>query len=224
MRLGVLYSGGKDSTYALYKAMQKEEVACLITIKSKNPASYMFHTPAVNITNLQAESMGIPLVSQISEGKKEEELLELRKAILEAKKKYRIEGVVTGAIESVYQSIRVQRICYELDLWCFNPLWQIEQVILLKELIKNNFKAMITGIAAYPFDESWLGRIIDNHLIEELIGLQKEIRINPSGEGGEYETTVLNAPFFKHEIDLYEYKKEYHNHSGRILPEGARLK
>jgi predicted ATP pyrophosphatase (TIGR00289 family) len=111
MRVGVLFSGGKDSTLALSKAMKEHEVVCLITIISKNTESFMFHTPNIEITKLQAESIGLPLIQRITEGKKEEELEDLRKAVVEAKENYRIDGIVTGAVESVYQSKRIQKIC-----------------------------------------------------------------------------------------------------------------
>ncbi|MBU0761748.1 MAG: TIGR00289 family protein, partial [Candidatus Altiarchaeota archaeon] len=101
MKLGVLFSGGKDSAYALYKAMQSDEVVCLITIASKNDESYMFHTPNISMTRLQAEAIGLPNLVFETEGVKEEELADLEKAIEQAVKEYGVEGIVTGAIESV---------------------------------------------------------------------------------------------------------------------------
>ncbi len=161
MRLGVLFSGGKDSTLALHLAAEKEEVACLITVVSKNKESYMFHTPNIDVTALQAEALELPLVSVVTEGRKEEELADLEKAIAEAKSKFQIDGVVTGAVESVYQASRVQRICNRLDIWCFNPLWKHDQKALLETLVEKKFKVVISGIFAYPLDEKWLGKQID---------------------------------------------------------------
>ena len=155
MRLGVLFSGGKDSTLALHLAAQKEQAVCLITVVSKNKESYMFHTPNIDVTALQAQALGLPLVSVVTEGQKEEELADLEKAIVEAKEKYQIDGVVTGAVESVYQASRVQRICNRLDVWCFNPLWKHDQKALLETLVARNFKVVISGIFAYPLDETW---------------------------------------------------------------------
>ncbi|MDD3374055.1 MAG: diphthine--ammonia ligase, partial [Methanoculleus bourgensis] len=114
MRLGVLFSGGKDSLFACWKAMQHEEVACLITVVSRNPESYMFHTPNIHLAGLQAEAAGLPLVEVETAGEKEAELLDLKRALLEARDRFGIEGVVTGAILSVYQATRVQRLCHEL--------------------------------------------------------------------------------------------------------------
>jgi ABC transporter with metal-binding/Fe-S-binding domain ATP-binding protein len=203
MRLGVLFSGGKDSAYALYKAMEKEEVVCLISVVSENPASYMFHTPNIGITTLQAEAAGLPLVRVETKGEKEEELEDLKRAIAEARERHGIDGVVTGAIQSVYQAERVQRICDELDLWCFNPLWQKDQEEMLYELLEEGFQVIISGISAYPLDGSWLGRELDRGTIQGLIGLSRgKYGISPSGEGGEIETTVLDAPFFRKRIEV----------------------
>ncbi len=214
MKLGVLFSGGKDSTLALHIAQEKEHVECLITIVSKNPESYMFHTPNINITQMQSEALGIPLVSVESEGRKEEELKDLEKAILMAKNKFGIEGVVTGAVESVYQASRVQRICNRLDLWCFNPLWKHDQRSLLKKLIAEKFIVIISGVFAYPLDEKWLGKQIDSTLIEKLVELEKNFAISPSGEGGEIETTVLDAPLFNKRIEVTDSSNKWQRDCG----------
>jgi predicted ATP pyrophosphatase (TIGR00289 family) len=124
MKLGVLFSGGKDSIFACRRAMEKNQVACLITLVSENPDSYMFHTPNIRRTGLQAEAIGIPLLTWPTHGVKEEELEDLSAAVAAARKRYAVQGIVTGAIESIYQAARVQRICRDQDLWCFNPLWQ----------------------------------------------------------------------------------------------------
>ena len=126
----------------------------------------MFHTPNIEITSLQAEAIGLPLIQIITEGKKEEELKDLEKAMKEAKETFKIEGVVTGAVESVYQSERIQKICKNLKISCINPLWKKDQEELLKELVNNKFNIIISGIFAYPLDESWLGREINEKTIK----------------------------------------------------------
>ena len=205
MKLGILFSGGKDSTLALHKAAEKEQVCCLITLRSSNPESYMFHTPNIDITQLQAEALNLPLITKITDGKKEEELADLEFAIVQAVNQFHIEGVVTGAVESVYQAERVQRICNQLDLGCFNPLWKRNQKELLEELLEKHFRTIISGVFAYPLDETWLGKEIDTKIIERLVALQREIGLSPSGEGGEIETTVLDAPLFKKKIQVLDY-------------------
>ena len=223
MRLGVLFSGGKDSCYALYKAQKTDEVACLISVISKNKESYMFHTPNIDLTKLQAEAIDIPLIQKITEGKKEEELQDLKEAISDAKKTHNIEGIVTGAIESVYQAKRVQNICNELDLWCFNPLWMKDQKKLLHELVNHGFHIIITGISAYPLDEKWLGKKIDNNVINELAILEKKYQMNPAGEGGEIETTVLDTPFFKKKIQITDSCAIAEENSGTLTIKKAKL-
>lgn len=223
MRLGVLFSGGKDSTLALHLAAEKEEVVCLITILSKNKESYMFHTPNIDITALQAEALELPQITKTTEGEKEKELSDLEDAIAEAARKFQIEGVVTGAVESVYQAERVQRICNRLGLWCFNPLWKHDQKALLEELLKKQFKVIISGVFAYPLDEKWLGKQIDTQLIDRLADLQQKYGLSPSGEGGEIETTVLDAPLFKKKIDVLDYSIEAKGNSGVFRIKQARL-
>jgi len=223
MRLGALFSGGKDSTYALMKAWEKEEVVCLITIISKNKESYMFHTPNIEITQLQSDAIGLPLIQEITEGKKEEELKDLEKALKKAKEIFKIEGVVTGAVESVYQSERIQKICDNLKLVCINPLWKKDQEELLRDVVNNKFKVIISGVFAYPLDEKWLGREINEKTIKELVELRKKYHISPSGEGGEIETTVLDAPFFKKKIEILESEIQSKDNSGVYIIKKARL-
>jgi ABC transporter with metal-binding/Fe-S-binding domain ATP-binding protein len=205
MKTAVLFSGGKDSCLALYYAMKNSNVKCLITIISENPESYMFHTPNINFAKLQAEAIGLPIIIEKTKGEKETELKDLKNAIKIAIKKYKIQGIVTGAIESVYQSTRIQKICNRLKLECFNPLWQKDQFELLNELVKLKFEIIITGVFAEGL-EHFIGRKIDNEFIEDIKKVHEKLKINPAGEGGEFESFVLNAPFFHR--SLYIAKKK----------------
>jgi len=223
MRLGVLFSGGKDSTLALLKAMEKENVVCLISIISKNMESYMFHTPNVSLTKLQATAIGLPLIQKSTEGKQEKELEDLKAAIIEAEKQFKIDGIVTGAIESVYQAERIQRICHSLDLWCFNPLWKRNQQELLEEIVHSGFQVIISGVFAYPLDKSWLGKEIDKELIVKLVKLEKQFGLSPSGEGGEIETTVLDAPMFQRKIEVVDFEVRAEENVGIFVINEARL-
>ncbi len=214
MKLAVLFSGGKDSYLALQYASIDHEISCLLTIESEKEDSWMFHTPAIEWTKLQAKAMEIDHLTSKTSGVKEEELGDLRSIIESAISKYSIEGIVTGALASVYQSTRIQKICNDLNLWCFNPLWQMPQKQLLQELLSNNINSVITGVAAEPFDDNWLGRSIDSECINDLISLESRYRINPAGEGGEIESFVLRAPLFHKSIKIADSKKHYSNFSG----------
>jgi ABC transporter with metal-binding/Fe-S-binding domain ATP-binding protein len=207
MKLATLFSGGKDSVYASYLAKkQGHEIVCLITIHSKNKESYMFHTPNIKKTKHQAEAMNLPLIIHKTEGKKEEELKDLENAIKKAIKKYKIEGITTGALHSEYQASRIQNICDKLKIKCINPLWHKEEISYLNELLKNKFKIIIIGVFAYPLDKSWLGRKIDKKFIEDVKKLKEKYKIHAAGEGGEFETFVLNCPLFKKELKIKSFQ------------------
>ena len=224
MKLGVLFSGGKDSYLALQYSSKSHEISCLLTLSSENNDSWMFHTPTIEWTKLQAKSMGFAHIVQKTKGIKEEELVDLKEVIQHSKEKYGIEGIVTGALASVYQTTRIQKICNELNIWCFNPLWQLPQEVLLKELLSNKIESIITGVAAEPFDNSWLGRQIDAECINDLVALKASHRINPAGEGGEIESFVTNAPLFTRKIVISKSKKHYSNFSGKLEIREALLK
>jgi ABC transporter with metal-binding/Fe-S-binding domain ATP-binding protein len=207
MKLASLFSGGKDSVYSTYLVKQQgHEIACLITILSSNKESYMFHTPIIEKTKYQAASMSIPLIIIKTKGKKEEELKDLEKAIKKAIKKYKIEGIITGAIQSVYQSSRIQKICDKLNIKCVNPLWHTNEKDYLDNLIKNKFKIILTGVFAYPLNQSWLGREITTQFIQEITKLNEKYKISIIGEGGEYETFVLDCPLFSKPLKISNFK------------------
>jgi ABC transporter with metal-binding/Fe-S-binding domain ATP-binding protein len=207
MKLGVLFSGGKDSVYSAYLAKKAGyDLTCLISIFSKNQESYMFHTPSIKKTKKQAKVMKIPLIIQKTKGEKEEELKDLEKVIRKAIKKYKIKAITTGAIASVYQASRIQKICDKLNLKCFNPLWKKNEFEYLEELIKDKFKIIIVGVFAYPLNESWLGRKINKKFIDDVKILYDKYKIHPAGEGGEFETFVLNCPLFKKELEIVDKK------------------
>jgi len=214
MKLGVLCSGGKDSWFACHLAMQKEEVACLISVRSRNEESYMFHTPNTHLVPLQAEAAGLPLVTVETEGIEGAELGDLSRAISLAVEQFGIEGVVTGALLSVYQAARVQRICRDFGLWCFNPLWYTDPEAYMDQLVAAGFRSIITGVFAEPFSPDWLGREIDRKALSGLRQYVRSHRITLTGEGGEYETLVVDAPLFAKKIVILESEKEYANFRG----------
>ena len=140
MKVGGLFSGGKDSMYAAWLAKKEGySLGCLITMISENKESFMFHTPSIEKTKVQARVMNIPQIIEKTKGTKEGELDDLKKTIEKAIKKYAIKGIVTGAVNSVYQSSRIQKICNTLGIECFNPLWQKRQQEILENLLMNKF-------------------------------------------------------------------------------------
>lgn len=202
-KVAVLFSGGKDSCMSAYLAKkQGHDIMCLITMDSENPESYMFHTPSIRKTKHQAKVMNLPLIVKKTKGEKEKELGDLEIAIREAKKRYKINGVVSGALASNYQKSRIEDICDKLGLKCLNPLWHKNEFKYLNEIIKNKFQVIITAVSAYPLNGSWLGREIDKKFIEDLRKLHKKYKIHPAGEGGEFETFVLDCPLFERRLKV----------------------
>ncbi|NIO44372.1 MAG: TIGR00289 family protein, partial [Candidatus Aenigmarchaeota archaeon] len=215
-----LFSGGKDSVFAILKAKQKgHEIKYLATIHSKNPDSYMYHTPNIGLTLIQAEAMKIQLASKESKGEKEKEIEDL-KILLEG---LGVEGVVCGAIASNYQKQRVEKVCKELNLKLLSPLWEMDQEKLLRDIIENKFEVIITAVAAEGFDESWLGRKIDEECIKDLIELKEKFSINIAGEGGEFETVVLDCPLFIRKILITESEKRWEGNNGMLDVKDAKL-
>lgn len=206
MKLAALISGGKDSLFATYKASKEHELACLITIKSKNPESYMFHIPNIDLVKLQAKAMELPIVFYETEGVKEEELKDLKEAIEIAKAKYRIEGIVSGAIKSNYQKERIDNICKELKIKSLAPLWQTNEEIYLNELM-TNFNVIIVGIAAEGLTKDMLGTRIGLTFIDRM----QSLNVSIIGEGGEFESLVLECPLFKKKIEIKEFEIKMEN-------------
>ncbi|RLF53437.1 MAG: diphthine--ammonia ligase [Thermoplasmata archaeon] len=217
MRCAALFSGGKDSTYAVFLAIEYGyDVSCLVSIVSENLDSYMFHTPSISEVKKQSEVMGIPLLVQETRGVKEEELKDLKNVIERAKVDFDVEGVITGSVESAYQASRVQRICNELGLECFNPLWQKDQLELLQDIVRNHFDVIVTSVSAYPLNRSWLGRKIDEKFIHDVEDLYSRFGINPAGEGGEFETFVLWCPLFGRSLTVVDEQVSGRNNSWRM--------
>jgi len=220
MQLIALFSGGKDSIFAIKKAIEQgHEIKYLATINSKNPDSFMYHTPNIGLTLMQSRCLNIQLVSKLSLGEKEKEVKDLEILLnnLDA------DGVVCGAIASNYQKERIEKVCESLRLKVFTPLWGANQEQLLKEILNSGFEVIITAVAAEGFDESWLGRKIDDKCLEDLIALNKKYGINVMGEGGEYESLVLDCPLFSRKLEITKAEKIWKDNAGILEIKDAKL-
>ncbi len=222
VKLGVLFSSGKDSLSAAHIMHQQNyELTCLINLKSENEYSYMFQSAGTELVQLQAEAMGLPLVQVPTKGEKEKELADLEAALKIAKEQHKIEGVVSGALFSTYQRDRIEKICDNLGLKIFSPLWHKSQEQHMKEVIQRGFHVIITAVAADGLDESWLGKEINEEILQEL---QAKQFLNIAGEGGEFESLVLDAPLFHKKIKLVRTQKVMDSkHSGKLIIGEAEL-
>ncbi|MFH1773557.1 MAG: diphthine--ammonia ligase [Methanobacteriota archaeon] len=222
MKLAALISGGKDSLYAMYlMVLQGHEIKYLLAVLPERTDSYMFHHPNAALAKLQAEAMGIRIVTKATSGEKEIELKDLRSLISCVKGE--VEGIITGALASEYQKKRVERLCEELKLKSLAPLWHKDAESYWRELLSAGFEVIVTSVSAQGLDESWLGRKIDFQALEELKKLAKKYRFHLGFEGGEAETFVLDMPLFRKKIEVIKARKEWDGVRGVYIIEEARL-
>jgi len=220
MRLAALVTGGKDSVLALYRAQKMgHTVEVLATMIPQRDDSYMFHFPNIHLTDLLSRALEIPLVKAETSGIKEKELEDLKKLLASLD----VEGVVSGAVLSSYQKERIDRLCQELGLKSVAPLWHEDPLDIMKELIDLKFKVIIVGVYAFGLDQTWLGREINAETLEKLVELHEKFQISLVGEGGEYESLVLDAPFYKKRIEIVEAETSYANNSGVFVIKEAKL-
>ena len=201
MRLAVLFSGGKDSCLALHKVLAEgHEVVYLLNVFPRNEDSFMFHKPFTDLLKRQGDELGIELVVMESEGKKEEELIDLKELIHGVRDD--IEGVVVGGIASSYQGKRIKKICGELELEFVAPLWDYSPEEVWSDLLANGFKVVMTKVSCDGLGGEWIGRVINRDSLDELKALSKKYKFRIDFEGGEAETSVLNMPEFGEKIEI----------------------
>jgi len=200
MRLAAFISGGKDSILAMHKAAEDNEISCLISVVSENIDSFMFHTVNIHLTDAIAVAMGKPLYKVFVSGEEEKEVEELKKQLSILK----VDGIVIGGIRSKYQRKRFKKIADDLSIELITPLWHIDERKILEE-VKEKFEAVIVKVSAYGMDESFLGKKINDEIIGKLVELNEKYGINLAGEGGEFETLVVDAPLYRRKIVIKDY-------------------
>jgi ABC transporter with metal-binding/Fe-S-binding domain ATP-binding protein len=219
MRIAALFSGGKDSNYALFCAQHFGwDVTHLVSVFSRSAESYMYHVPAIELTRLASESIGIPLVEVVTQPEPETELLPLKETL----KKLDVDGIVSGALASEYQRRRLDQICQDICIKSFAPLWHKNQRNYVREMVGEGFEVMITGCYAEGLDESWLGRMLDIKALAALDRLHEKYGISVAGEGGEYESFVRFGPHMGRRVCV-EYEKEWKRDSGKLIVKKAWL-
>ena len=231
-----LFSGGKDSSLALYRALEADRpVERLVTVHPTGE-SFMYHVPATELAALAAESIGIPLVdvqpesfeadahSEEDSGARGDRELEPLEEALDglADELGGIGGVTAGAVESSYQATRIEAMCDRLDAELFAPLWQADPRELATAMLEAGFEITIVRVAAYGLDESWLGRTLDAGTLADLEALNDEYGVHILGEGGEFETLVTDGPHMERPIEL-DYETEFDGTRGSLRITDARL-
>ncbi|BCU69175.1 diphthine--ammonia ligase [Stygiolobus caldivivus] len=218
MKVCVLFSGGKDSTYALHWSVFKGfEVECLITLLPKKDYSWMFQVPNVELTKYQAEVLGIDLIQYPSSGEKDKELEDLKQVLKIVKSSKGVNGIVTGALLSDYQRLNINLIAEELQLKTYSPLWRKDQREYMKELIRYGFKFIITSASAYGFPFELVGKTVEIEDIEKIIRASEKYGFNPAFEGGEAETFVTYAPLFRRELKVEGIRNKISEYEWRFI-------
>ena len=218
MKLASLFSGGKDSTYAIYVVQkQGHDIACLLSVFQKSDESHLLHHPNMEWTKLQSESMNIPqlLISSDSDNT-DEELSKLEILLQKAKEQFDIEGVVHGGIKSNFQKDKFETLCSKLNLIIVAPLWGIESQQYMNDLLDSKFEFIMTVVSSDGLDDSWLGKLISKSDIDILKRLSQKFGFNLNFEGGEAETFVINCPLFKNSIKINQFEKIWDGYRGRF--------
>jgi asparagine synthase (glutamine-hydrolysing) len=201
LRVALLFSGGKDSAYAGWVVYhQGWQIETLVTVRPNSPDSWMFHYPNVEWTHLQAHAMNIP--QRIVNYSGENELQALERDLGKAKQEYALQGLVTGAVASDFQKSRIDTICDSVELKSYSPIWHKQPRIIIDDLRQADFHIILTKVAANGLDKSWLGKELNRNDWDKLLDFSARYGFNPVGEGGEYETFVLDAPHFKKRIEI----------------------
>jgi len=206
MKVAVLFSGGKDSVFAAFVCLQQGYEVELLAIE---PSEYstMFHHPNIRWCAAQAEAMGMPLTMVEADGEREEDELF---AIKEALRIMRADGVATGAIESEYQKQRIDKIAHELSIRSFSPIWRTGDALLLEQCAYLD--ALVVAVSAEGLGEADLGARFDSAFVERLRKMKPSV--SPHLEGGEGETFVSNAPFFRQALRIKGMEKEWDGSRG----------
>ncbi|NDB31886.1 MAG: diphthine--ammonia ligase [Nitrososphaeria archaeon] len=226
MKLAALFSGGKDSTYAIYQARKMgHDVKCLLTIMPLSEDSHLLHHPNISATKLQAESMKIPQIRLESKSDNTQDELELLKHGLEqAKKDLSIQGVVHGGILSEFQRTKFESIAQDLGLQVIVPIWKKDQKQYMKELLDSGFEFVISAVSCDGLDESWVGKKITIQDLTTLMEKSEKFKFNLSFEGGEAETFVTNCPLFSNPIEITQFHKSWDGYRGRFEIVQAKMK
>ena len=218
MKLACLFSGGKDSTYAIHLAKkQGHDVVCLLSIFTKSEESHLLHHPNLKWTKLQSESMKIPQLTIISNSDEtEDELIIMEKLLQNAKEQFQIDGLVHGGIKSKFQKEKFESLCLKLNLVSIAPLWGIDPNEYMNELLDSNFHFMMITVSSDGLDEQWLGKLILKSDIDILNNLSNKFGFNLNFEGGESETFVIDCPLFSTPIKINEFTKNWDGYRGRF--------
>jgi uncharacterized protein (TIGR00290 family) len=212
LKLIASWSGGKDSCFALHKAIQEGHQVQNLLIMMQDKGTSNFHMISSQLLDAQSQAIGIPIVKVPSTPETYEE--KFTHALREAKKKG-AEGIITGDIYDValHEPGWLDKITKEIGLTPVRPLWHRDTTEVLDEFINEGFKATVVRVKKELLGMEWLGRALDRKFFNDL---KKLGTIDLCGERGEYHTFVTDGPIFKKRIEIQETKTSTVNGWGRL--------
>ncbi|MGF3522040.1 MAG: diphthine--ammonia ligase [Candidatus Bathyarchaeia archaeon] len=212
MKIVASWSGGKDSCFALYKALnEKHHVMSLLTFMQSETTTN-FHGLNAKLLDAQAQALGISLVKPVTTPETYERQF---KDALHQFKIQGAEGLLTGDIYEVagHEERWLERVCREVGLQPIRPLWMGDTKQLLQDFINAGFEATVVRTKNSVIGEEWLGRQLNQRFLHEILKLKN---VDPCGEGGEYHTVVTDGPIFKNRIVITETKRRSNNGYGHL--------
>jgi diphthine-ammonia ligase len=209
MKLFASWSGGKDCTLALYRILQQKqhEVSYLINMCDVDGQHSRSHGMHKHLIAHQASLLGIPILQPETNSKLYES--EFKNAIAVLKD----EGVTGGVFGDIYLQVHrdwIERVCADMDIQPFFPLWENNTAQLIEEFVAAGFKTLVVAVNTKHLPKLWLGRTIDTQFINDILGLKG---IDPCAENGEYHSFVYDGPLFSQPLPYTlekSYKKDNH--------------
>lgn len=224
MKVAVMFSGGKDSSMALKFALDKGwAVKSLISVKPKSTESFLYQYATVEWTKLSAEALDIPLIYLESEkiGPKEEadELEEVFKNI-------DVNAILVGGVGLQKTQIREwERMAEKFGMNLMVPYEGLTSEELFDKTVNSGFDILLTDVATDGLGSEWLGKKLNKDNVDEFKHLSKKFGFDILGEGGYYNTLVVNGPIFNKRIEVVNSRKVWDNKtsSGYLEIEEAKL-
>lgn len=195
-------SGGKDSMFALHKAVkQGYEVAAIVNTISQDFKRVRFHGLEAQMIQMQADALGIPLfqIETTPENYKEEFIANLKRAMTP-----KIGGIVFGDIFLEDCLIWAKEVSSAVGVEAIEPHWGSNSQQLLHNFVASGIQAVVVSTQANLLGKEWIGRTIDQSFYEDITKLEG---IDPCGENGEYHTYVNDSPLFQKRIVLGKTEK-----------------
>lgn len=218
-----IFSGGKDSTYAIHIALlQGFDIVLLLTFLPESQHPWYLHRPFTEYTDIQARLMGFDhLIVRLSAGDRLGEEYEVRRVLKMVAGEYDFNYMVLGVIGSYSQRMFFLDIAEDLGVKLYTPLWGKDRRRYLMELVGNGVQFIITSITSWGIPIEMLGKVITEQDVEVLLKRAVLYGFDPAFEGGEAESFVVNAPLFKGRICVDGRKHIVSESEGYIVAENV---